>query len=563
MSNPQQRQRWRFARFNAAARLGLAVAAVSAGLVAAPAATQAAPVTPQTFSDFDGDGRTDLAYFRPGTHEWSIRQSSTGAATGRLWGDPGDWPVPADYDGDGRTDAAIWRPSTGVWWIVDSSTGIGRSQQWGDPDDVPVPGDYDGDGRTDIAIWRPSTGVWWIINSSTGGVWSQQWGERADWPVPGDYDGDGRTDIAIWRARTGEWWIIDSSTWTVRGQRWGDPGDWPVPGDYDGDGRSDIAIWRASTGEWWIINSTTWTARSALLGATPRTSPFPATTTATVAPTSPSGGPPRARGGSSTAARASVWSKQWGKREDLPVANTQQFVPKLAMQSLTPSAAGVVVDQGSLSGQVPIGQTLRVLVRGNPRVAVTTSKSTTTSCLLLDGSGTGVGTSPLVSPQPGKPRLLTESKRGCWYTSHVSATWRAGTASGTINGTFTYDPVAFDLPFSVPENVHYVDTGIDLQPGDGVEIDGSGTINSGVIFSGDNGPDGWGPGRFGAGTPAPNAPVYSLVAQVGGTLAGPAFYVGPHFEGRNLGTGRLLLRINDEAPGNGRGAFTAQVRVYR
>ena len=130
-------------------------------------------------------------------------------------------------------------------------------------------------------------------------------------------------------------------------------------------------------------------------------------------------------------------------------------------------------------------------------------------------------------------------------------------------GTFTYNPVAFDRTFSVPENVYYVDTGIDLRPGDGVEIDGSGTINSGVIFSGDNGPDGWGPGRFGAGTPAPDAPVYSLVAQVGGTLAGPAFYVGPHFEGENIGTGRLLLRINDEAPGNGRGAFTARVRVYR
>ena len=562
MSNTQRRPRWRPARFNAAARLGLAVAAVSAGLVAAPAATHAAPVTPQTFSDFDGDGRTDLAYFRPGTHEWSIRQSSNGAATGRLWGDPGDWPVPADFDGDGRTDAAIWRPSTGVWWIVDSATGIGRSQQWGDPDDIPVPGDYDGDGRTDIAIWRPSTGVWWVISSSTGVGWSQQWGEGTDWPVPGDYDGDGRTDIAIWRARTHEWWIIDSSTWTVRSQPWGDPGDWPVPGDYDGDGRTDIAVWRASTGEWHIINSTTWTARSQQWGD-PEDQPVPGDYDGDGRTDIAIWRPSTGMWWIVNSRTVTVWSHKLGKRDDLPVANTQQFVPKLAMQSLTPGAQGVIVDQGSMTGQVPIGQTLRVLVRGNPRVAVSTAMSTASQCLLLDGSGTAVSTQPLVSPQPGKPRFFTKGYGGCWSTTDITATWRAGTATGPIRGTFNYNPVAFDRTFSVPENVYYVDTGIDLQPGDGVEIDGSGTINSGVIFSGDNGPDGWGPGRFGAGTPAPNAPVYSLVAQVGGTLAGPAFYVGPHFEGENIGTGRLLLRINDEAPGNGRGAFTARVRVYR
>ena len=234
------------------------------------------------------------------------------------------------------------------------------------------------------------------------------------------------------------------------------------------------------------------------------------------------------------------------------------------MQSLTPGAQGVVVDQGSMTGQVPIGQTLRVLVRGNPRVAVTTSKSTTTSCLLLDGSGTGVGTSPLVSPQPGKPRLPHRVEAGMLV--HVARQRDvAGRDSQRHHQRNVHHlPVAFDRPFSVPENVHYVDTGIDLQPGDGVEIDGSGTIHAtGSILHGEQRPEGFGPGRFGAGVPAPNAPVYSLVAQVGGTLAGPAFYVGPHFEGENIGTGRLLLRVNDEAPGNGRGAFTARVRVYR
>ena len=516
MSNTQQRQRWRRARLNAAVRLGLAVAAVSAGLVAAPAATHAAPVTPQTFSDFDGDGRTDLSIFRPSTHEWSIRQSSNGAATGRLWGDPGDWPVPADYDGDGRTDAAIWRPATGVWWIVDSSTGIGRSQQWGYPDDIPVPGDYDGDGRTDIAIWRPSTGVWWIISSSTGAGWSQQWGEGTDWPVPGDYDGDGRTDIAIWRARTHEWWIIDSSTWTVRGQLWGDPGDWPVPGDYDGDGRTDIAVWRASTGEWHIINSTTWTARSQSWGD-PEDQPVPGDYDGDGRTDIAIWRPSTGMWWIINSRTVTVWSHKLGQREDLPVANTQQFVPKLAMQSLTPGAQGVVVDQGSMTGQVPIGQTLRVLVRGNPRVAVTTSKSTTSQlppARRLGHRDSDLATGVAAARQAQTPHrelrgMLVHDRRQC------DVAGRDG--DGTIRGTFNYNPVAFDQPFTVPENVHYVDTVIDLQPGDGVEIDGSGIIHAtGSILHGNNGPDGW-PGRFGAGVPAPNAPVYSLVAQVGGT----------------------------------------------
>ncbi|MEO6502092.1 MAG: glycoside hydrolase family 3 N-terminal domain-containing protein [Jatrophihabitantaceae bacterium] len=118
-----------------------------------------------------------------------------------------------DYNGDGRSDLAVWRPSTGVWWVHGVVTA-----QWGKPGDVPVPADYNGDGRSDLAVWRPSTGAWWVR-----GIETVQWGKPGDVPVPADYNGDGRSDLAVWRPSTGVWWAHGVIT-----AQWGKPGDIPV-----------------------------------------------------------------------------------------------------------------------------------------------------------------------------------------------------------------------------------------------------------------------------------------------------------------------------------------------
>jgi len=229
--------------------------------------------------DYDGDGLSDIALWRPSTGVWSVLHSSDGYQFGSMlqvqWGAGhlNDVPVPADYDGDGRTDIAVWRPGPGTWYILLSRSEYDTAQalvvQWGAGrvKDVPVPADYDGDGAADLAVWRAQNGTWYILPSSEGFATSAarsiQWGAGRvkDVPAPGDYDGDGASDLAVWRPGTGVWYILlsseDFSTGAAMTLNWGagSRGDVPVPADFDGDGTTDIAVWRPSNGTWYVLQS--------------------------------------------------------------------------------------------------------------------------------------------------------------------------------------------------------------------------------------------------------------------------------------------------------------------
>ena len=190
--------------------------------------------------DYDGNGTTDIAIYRASEGVWYVRGQPPFVQWG---GQAGDVPVPGDYDGNGTTDIAIYRSSVGVWYVK----GQLPFRQWGgQAGDVPVPGDYDGNGTTDIAIYRSSEGVWYVRGQPPFVQWG---GQAGDVPVPGDYDGNGTTDIAIYRSSVGVWYVKGQLPFRQWG---GQAGDVPVPGDYDGNGTTDIAIYRASEGRWWI-----------------------------------------------------------------------------------------------------------------------------------------------------------------------------------------------------------------------------------------------------------------------------------------------------------------------
>ncbi len=236
--------------------------------------TAAVPLV-QHVVDMDGDGKTDWCVLRNfespspfGRIIWITRHADGSDQIDKL-GIATDFFVPADYDGDGSTDVAVWRPGapgTAAWYILQSgSMSALRSETFGQTGDDPtVVGDYDADGKDDLAVYRAGQNsgdpsFWYWRQTNNGVLFNQQWGQQGDFPAPGDYDGDGRNDFVIQRNAGGgqaRFWRL-FATFASDSIVFGQPTDVIAPGDYDGDGKTDIALVRDIGGQlnWFLLPS--------------------------------------------------------------------------------------------------------------------------------------------------------------------------------------------------------------------------------------------------------------------------------------------------------------------
>ncbi|MBS1795443.1 MAG: VCBS repeat-containing protein [Acidobacteria bacterium] len=231
--------------------------------------------------DFDGDGKDDIAVWRPGPAGvegtgFHILQSADNTYKYENFGQTGDFAnVVGDWDGDGKADAAVYRDGTAQspqsYFFFRGSKNNPNGNvvyiPWGRQGDIGYTGDFDGDGKVDPAVQRNVGGnnaVHYVFKSSNGSTYSLQWGFATDYVAPGDYDGDGRTDLAVVRDGTSNgapqklWFIAyaDSAGANYSNQiAWGKPGDYICQGDYDGDGTTDRAVWRPTDGTFYAMTS--------------------------------------------------------------------------------------------------------------------------------------------------------------------------------------------------------------------------------------------------------------------------------------------------------------------
>lgn len=94
---------------------------------------------------YDTDCKTDIAVSRGsgGAILWYVRNSTDGTTSSYSFGlSASDFRTQGDWDGDGKTDIAVWRPdadpSQNFFYWIRSSDGVIAAREWGSNGDYPV-----------------------------------------------------------------------------------------------------------------------------------------------------------------------------------------------------------------------------------------------------------------------------------------------------------------------------------------------------------------------------------------------------------------------------------------
>jgi hypothetical protein len=195
------------------------------------------PMTQQCLDgDLNGDGKADLFCWTGEGGAWGTAISTGSGWQGSTWsGGPApvdEWsviPVPgqcfaSDFNGDGKTDVACSNGVNGTW-SVSLSTGVAwNTESWPGGPVVPLPmtqqclnGDLNGDGKSDLFCWTGAGSAWGVALSTGSGWQGSTWNEGPtptdQWsvvPVPGqcfsaDFNGDGKIDLACYSGADGVW----------------------------------------------------------------------------------------------------------------------------------------------------------------------------------------------------------------------------------------------------------------------------------------------------------------------------------------------------------------------
>jgi hypothetical protein len=155
--------------------------------------------------DWNGNHQDKIGLFRNGfwildyngNYVWNGLGTGNDLVAG--FGAAGDVPVVKDWDGDGISEIAVFRPSAGQWLIDYNGNyfwdgeGAGQdvSMYLGQNGDVAIAGDWDNNGKDKLGVFRDG---FWILDYNGSFIWEGSptdkvagFGRAGDIPVPGKY----------------------------------------------------------------------------------------------------------------------------------------------------------------------------------------------------------------------------------------------------------------------------------------------------------------------------------------------------------------------------------------